>query len=228
MKISIIKNGPYAVDAGIPLKEMDSVADRGGSGVLAYEMSKDHGKTSTNTFLCRCGHSANKPFCDGHHAKVGFDGTETNDRKNFDDKAELVQGKLYDVLDDENLCAAGRFCDVAPGFGEALRRADEASKKYVEQVGCTCPSGRLTLVDKHTGQKIEPEIEKEIYLVRDVPTEHLGPIYVRGGIQVVGSDSFQYEERNRVTLCRCGKSENLPFCDASHLRCAHMEIAREL
>jgi len=28
--------------------------------------------TKETVFLCRCGHSENKPFCDGHHAKVGF------------------------------------------------------------------------------------------------------------------------------------------------------------
>jgi len=223
MKITITKNGPYVVDAGVPLKEVDSVADRDGS-VLAYKEQTDHGETSADTYLCRCGHSANKPFCDGHHAKIGFDGTETNDRTDYDKSAELIRGKAYDVLDKPELCATGRFCDVGIGFGNALRRADDADKQYVEHVGCTCPSGRLTLVDKHTGQKIEPELEKELYLVRDVPAEHLGPIYARGGIPVTGADGFQYEVRNRVTLCRCGESENRPFCDGTHLDCKHMEI----
>jgi CDGSH-type Zn-finger protein len=29
-------------------------------------------KTVTKTALCRCGHSENKPFCDGSHRRVGF------------------------------------------------------------------------------------------------------------------------------------------------------------
>ena len=223
MKITITKDGPYAVDAGIPIKEVVSVADSAG-GVLAYEEEKDAVKTSSAAYLCRCGRSANKPFCDGQHTKIAFDGTETNDRKSYDDGAEFVEGAVYDVLDNRDLCAVGRFCDVGNGFWDAVDKSDQASKKYVEHVGCTCNSGRFTLVDKQSGQKLEPELEKEIYLVKDTPAKHLGPINLRGGIQVVSHDGFEYEVRNRVALCRCGESDNKPFCDASHMNCKHMEI----
>ena len=43
----------------------------------AAEIVTGTGKTvnrTTKTFLCRCGHSANKPYCDGTHARVGFKG----------------------------------------------------------------------------------------------------------------------------------------------------------
>jgi len=224
MKITITKNGPYVVDGGIPLKEVDSIPDDQEKGVIAYKESKDHGVTEARACLCRCGHSNNKPFCDGHHTLIGFDGTETNDRADYDEKAELMHGAIYDALDKEELCAVGRFCDVGINFWNALEREDEANQAYTKHVGCNCPSGRLTLLNKETGEKLEPKLEKEIYLIKDVPEKHLGPIHLRGGIQVIGTDGFEYEERNRVTLCRCGESNNLPFCDATHLRCKHMEI----
>jgi CDGSH-type Zn-finger protein len=39
---------------------------------------------------------------------------------------------------------------------------------------------------------------------------------VRGEIPIQSADGKIYRIRNRVTLCRCGKSLNKPFCDSSH------------
>jgi CDGSH-type Zn-finger protein len=41
-------------------------------------------------------------------------------------------------------------------------------------------------------------------------------LWVRGGIRVESEDGTPYERRNRMTLCRCGKSANMPFCNGSH------------
>jgi CDGSH-type Zn-finger protein len=43
-----------------------------------------------------------------------------------------------------------------------------------------------------------------------------GPLWVTGGIAVQRADSQTFETRNRVTLCRCGHSENKPLCDGTH------------
>ena len=224
MKIIIKENGPYVIDSDIPLKEVDSIPEKHGNAVLSYEVTKDYKEAKEGTRLCRCGHSLNKPYCDGHHAEIDFCGRELNDRKSYDEEAELLEGVVYDALDKDELCAVGRFCDRNPNFWYSL---DERDGEETLEMGCLCPSGRLTVLDKKTGEKIEPKLEKEIYLVRDIPAGHLGPIHIRGGIEVVGSDGFSYEIRNRATLCRCGQSKNMPFCDASHLRCKHMEIKIE-
>jgi CDGSH-type Zn-finger protein len=37
---------------------------------VIYKDGKE--ETKKDVAFCRCGHSNNKPFCDGSHAKVGF------------------------------------------------------------------------------------------------------------------------------------------------------------
>jgi len=224
MKIRIIKDGPYSVDGEIPLRDVASIDSRDG-GVSNYRKDTEYDKTETEKYLCRCGHSKNKPFCDGSHAKMGFNGTETDSRAAFDDEAEYVSGPVFDAMDNKKLCAVARFCDRGHGFWNAFENAEDPHfKRYTEEVGCQCSSGRFVLVDKKTGKKMEPKLEKEVYLIKDEPAGHLGPIYAKGEIQVVGADGFEYEIRNRVTLCRCGESRNKPFCDGMHLGCRHMEI----
>jgi hypothetical protein len=75
----------------------------------------------------------------------------------------------------------------------------------------------LVTWDKN-GKAIEPVFKPSIGLITDPKTGKLGPLWARGGIPVESADGFTYEVRNRVTLCRCGKSLNKPFCDGRHLK----------
>ena len=43
-------------------------------GPLTLVASDGRTSTADPTFLCRCGHSANKPYCDGTHRRIGFVG----------------------------------------------------------------------------------------------------------------------------------------------------------
>lgn len=53
---------------------------------------------------------------------------------------------------------------------------------------------------------------------------HDGPLLVRGDLQVVDPETGGViAEETRLALCRCGKSENEPFCDNSHRRTSFRE-----
>lgn len=58
VKVTVRNDGPLRIEGNITL--VDQNGDAFGLG----------GRTTIG--LCRCGHSKNKPFCDGSHAGVGF------------------------------------------------------------------------------------------------------------------------------------------------------------
>lgn len=56
-RVTFIKNGPIRIRGTVELRDHRNAPIESGNGIV---------------LLCRCGHSAKKPFCDGSHARVGF------------------------------------------------------------------------------------------------------------------------------------------------------------
>jgi CDGSH-type Zn-finger protein len=159
----------------------------------------------------------NKPFCDGTHSKISFNGTENAGEEAYLNNPKEIDGPTLKLVDIEELCASARFCHRAGGIWNLVPGSDDPEKKQISiEETCDCPSGRLVIVDKQTGKIIEPKLAKSIVLIEDPTMDVSGPIWVRGCIPVKSSNGKTYKMRNRVALCRCGKSKNKPFCDSSH------------
>lgn len=75
-QITVTEDGPYMVEGEIV------IANAGGEVV----------STEGKVFLCRCGGSQNKPFCDGTHNRNGFSGTETADRGPIAKRQQAYEG----------------------------------------------------------------------------------------------------------------------------------------
>ena len=70
-----------------------------------------------------------------------------------------------------------------------------------------CPSGALSIV----GENEKPATEINIEISND------GPILIRGQVLLKTSDGQKQQLKNPITaFCRCGASNNKPFCDGTH------------
>jgi CDGSH-type Zn-finger protein len=213
-RIKVTTDGPYLVSGGVPLLRQRVRLDPDG---------KPHGWTKGRRYsiqgdyaLCRCGRSPEMPFCDGTHVRVGFDGTETAADVPYLDQAEELEGPDLRLTDAEAFCTRAGFCRRAGGTWALTRRsADPEARETAIEEACDCPSGRLVAWDRD-GRPIEPAFEPSIVVVEESQPSKMGPLWVRGGIPVESSAGTVYEVRNRVTLCRCGRSANKPFCDGAH------------
>ncbi len=214
-RIRVIKDGPYHVTGHLPMGKQIIIADKEGYSKEWEEGQRYPEKEEYD--LCRCGHSHIKPYCDKTHQKIEFDGTETASKKKYLKCAETTEGPDLVLTDYRDLCVSARFCDRLAGTWKLTENSDDPeSRKIAIEQACNCPGGRLVAWDKKTGKVIEPDLEPSIGIIEDPEAGVSGPIWARGGIPVESAGGEEYEIRNRVTLCRCGKSKNKPFCDGRH------------
>jgi CDGSH-type Zn-finger protein len=211
-RIEIERDGPYVVWGDVTLKEMAPVQTFNGEPVDWHTL-REIPVTDQPLELCRCGQSENKPFCDKSHRRVRFDGYETADRRPYRERAQVARQGADAIADDHALCMSAGFCGTRTTNVWKLLQLSElvpGARELMRDMIWRCPTGRLVLLDER-GDDVEPELPAEIAVLPG------GPIWVRGGIEIIGEDGTPWEVRNRVTLCRCGTSRNKPFCDKSHM-----------
>lgn len=206
--VKVAAGGPYLVSGDVPIKAKTPIMSEHGEP-LTWKTS-DLAETKPRYALCRCGGSANKPFCDGTHASVEWDDTEAEGAGDYSERAGSLGGENIEIFDDRKTCVHAGFCgnEITNIWKMASKTGDSRVRAQAMAMVENCPSGALTFaVD---GDVIEPSLSAEVAIVAD------GPIWITGGIRIEGSDGEALESRNRVTLCRCGHSANKPLCDGSH------------
>ena len=162
--------------------------------------------------LCRCGASANKPFCDGSHAKIDF--KDRGGEPEGIDRLLAYSGTEVTVSFNPRLCSHAAECGriASHVFNPAQKpwvQPDNGTHEEIVAVVTACPSGALAL--KRDDGVREHRLPERC----DVTVEKNGPYWVQGPKSPVGAQAEGQSSRKYV-LCRCGLSGNKPYCDGSH------------
>jgi CDGSH-type Zn-finger protein/truncated hemoglobin YjbI len=204
--ITTAKNGPYLVtnvsSLRTPLGERRSVPPQ--------------------VALCRCGGSSMKPFCDGTHASNGF--TDDKDPNRVPDRRDTYAGQQLTIFDNRGICQHSGLCtdrlstafraDKEPFVAPSGARMDELVRAVRD-----CPSGALSLA--FDGDEARDLVDWHSQRERAIVVTQDGPYRVTGGIPLVDAGGAQESRavgssREHYALCRCGHSQNKPFCSGMH------------
>jgi len=87
---------------------------------------------------------------------------------------------------------------------------DNATSEKIETAVKNCPSGAL----KKLGDQSETETVQNQNTQIDIMSN--GPLLVKGNFKITDHNGNVLETKDKAALCRCGASQNKPFCDGTH------------
>jgi CDGSH-type Zn-finger protein len=179
--------------------------------------------TVSGVALCRCGASKNKPFCDGTHSIIGFStdnkdiGSNSGEKKITKNKRKDYVGKKITIHDNRIICSHAAECvNNLPSVFKLNSRPwiepDAAEVNKIIDTVLKCPSGALSYSIDSIEYGDQNDRNPMVTVSKD------GPYIITGSIGLIGNN-IQFGDgasKEHYTLCRCGASQNKPFCDGMH------------
>lgn len=113
-------------------------------------------------------------------------------------------------------CSHSKKC-----WKDLIQVFDPRKKPWIHMEGATtaeiktqieaCPSGALSY------RSNKADDQEEVHLETKVEALENGPLLVYGTLNITNSDGTT-DKRNKTTaFCRCGASQNKPYCDGAHI-----------
>ncbi len=140
---------------------------------------------------------------------------DSNEARKLPGVARVYENDEIAVLWEAALCIhVGACFRAAPKVFKPRERpwvdVDAGTTDEIEAAVDGCPTGALRFIHK---LREGTEVEVQPMTIEARPN---GPLYIRGRVRIVDKQRGIDQVETRVALCRCGRSQNKPFCDGSH------------
>ena len=122
-----------------------------------------------------------------------------------------------------NECIHATYC-----YRELIEVFDPRKRPWINMNGAPtediirivekCPTDVLTYKRDadNDKEKEESKDKSETVSMTEVKILKDGPVIIKGNFRVTGADGIEMKQMKSVSLCRCSKSDKLPYCDGKH------------
>ena len=137
-----------------------------------------------------------------------------------DEKKEIVKEYSNDditVIWKPDSCIHSKKC-----WKELIQVFDPRNRPWIHMDGATtdrikkqveaCPSGALSYVSKVEGSQESMNTEIKVEALEN------GPLLIYGTLNITNSDGAEEKKNKTTAFCRCGASQNKPYCDGAHVK----------
>lgn len=116
-----------------------------------------------------------------------------------------------------NTCIHSKKC-----WKELIQVFDPRNRPWINMEGATtekikkqveaCPSGALSYITNSKDNKETLHTETKVEALEN------GPLLVYGTLHITNSDGTTEKKNKTTAFCRCGASQNKPYCDGAHVK----------